>query len=132
MPLWKEHDLQVEALIPDVRAGRYHLAMLRGSAAGTLKLQDSDLSIWPDAEPDAALYLHRLAVRRHFAGRGVSVALLTSAADVARAAGRRYLRLDCDAARVRLVELYLSAGFRHHSDHMAGAYRVARFEKALS
>ena len=130
-PLWSEDDLLPEALMHDVRSGLYHLALMGETAAGTLKLQESDPLIWPDVEADEALYLHRLAVRRQFAGGQLSRALLDYAAVLARHTGRRYLRLDCDASRVRLRELYRSMGFRHHSDHLAGSFAVARFEKAI-
>jgi GNAT superfamily N-acetyltransferase len=131
MPLWSEEDLGVESLTPDVRDGLYHLALIGDDAAGTVKLQWSDPSVWPDAGSDEALYLHRLAVRRRFAGGGVSGALLTYAAEVANRAGRRYLRLDCDASRARLRAFYLSAGFHHHSDTVLGSFRVARFERTV-
>jgi Acetyltransferase (GNAT) family len=80
--------------------------------------------------PDAALYVHRLSVRRQFDGGQLSSTLIHHAKDRARSMGRKYLRLDCDSSRRRLRELYLSLGFRHHSDHVAGSFPVTRFEKA--
>jgi hypothetical protein len=109
MTLWHEDDLRVELLSADVRGGLYHLALHGDDAAGTVKLQWSDPLIWPDAGPDEALYVHRLAVRRQYADGRVSAALSDYAAELARVEGRPYLRLDCDASRVRLRDLYLSA-----------------------
>jgi GNAT superfamily N-acetyltransferase len=72
--------------------------------------------------------VHRLAVRRAFAGQGVSVALLEWTVDRARTLGKRYLRLDCDADRPRLRALYERFGFRLHSYRQVGSYYVARYE----
>ena len=73
-------------------------------------------------------FVHRLAVRRSHAGQGVSTALLQWAVDRARALGKRYLRLDCDADRPRLRTLYERFGFRLHSYRQVGAYFVSRYE----
>lgn len=45
-----------------------------------------------------------------------------------RSLGRRFLRLDCEASRTRLRLVYERFGFRHHSDHQAGPYFVARYQ----
>src|SRR5438309_2329458 len=52
-----------------IDAGHVYVAWQADQAAGTLTLQPADPEIWVDA-PDDALYLHRLAVRRAFAGSG--------------------------------------------------------------
>jgi GNAT superfamily N-acetyltransferase len=67
-------------------------------------------------------------VRRTFAGRGVSSALLEWAVARARALGKQYLRLDCDDDRPRLKALYERCGFRLHSHRQVGPYYVARYE----
>jgi orotate phosphoribosyltransferase len=50
------------------------------------------------------------------------------AVERARALGRRYLRLDCEASRARLRKVYEQFGFRHHSDRHVGPYFVSRYE----
>jgi hypothetical protein len=49
----------------------------------------------------------------------------------ARAIGKRYLRLDCDANRVKLRALYEAFGFRLHSFRQVQSYYVARYEYLL-
>ena len=76
MPMWRADELHPERLASDVGAGLFFLASVDGDAAGTIKFQLSDPEFWPDQLGDESAYLHRLAVRRQFAGRGVSSALL--------------------------------------------------------
>ena len=52
----------------------------------------------------------------------------TGAVARARLLGRDYLRLDCEASRMRLRTVYETFGFRHHSDRQVGPYFVSRYE----
>ena len=45
----------------------------------------------------------------------------------ARSLGKRYLRLDTDASRPKLRELYERFGFQFHSFREVGPYYVARY-----
>lgn len=56
------------------------------------------------------------------------MALMRWAVERAAALGRRYVRLDCEASRLRLRAVYERFGFRHHSDRQVGPYFVARYE----
>lgn len=126
MGMWRANELTPERIAQDVTDGSFYLA--QAGQPVTIKFQLSDAEFWPDLpEPDAA-FVHRLAVRRTFAGEGVSTALLTWAAKRAAALGRRFLRLDCEASRPRLRAVYERFGFRHHSNRQIGPYFVARYE----
>lgn len=127
-PLWRADEVSATAVAADVAAGQFFLAECDGEAAGVIKFQLEDPQHWPDlAEPQAA-YIHRLAVRRRYAGRGVSTALLQWALAHTAALGRRWLRLDCDAARPRLRAIYEQCGFRYHSDSHTGRFLLARYD----
>ena len=132
MPMWRADELHPERLASDVGAGLFFLASVDGDAAGTIKFQLSDPEFWPDQLGDESAYLHRLAVRRQFAGRGVSSALLAWAVGRAAELGRRYLRLDCAAARPRLRAIYEDFGFEHHSDRQVGPYFVSRYQLTVA
>jgi GNAT superfamily N-acetyltransferase len=99
-----------------------------GAVVGAIRFQLEDTLFWPDVDGADSAFVHRLAVRRSHAGRGISVALLQWAADRGRVLGKQYLRLDCDAHRTRLRELYERFGFRLHSYRQVGAYYVSRYE----
>jgi GNAT superfamily N-acetyltransferase len=129
-PMWRDSELLTERIRGDVGAGLFFLALCAGEPAGTIKFQLSDPLFWPDV-PDDAAYVHRLAVRRRFAGGTISFALLTWAIARAAALGRRFLRLDCEASRSRLRAVYERFGFRHHSDRQVGPYFVALYEYSI-
>jgi GNAT superfamily N-acetyltransferase len=65
-----------------------------GELLAAMLLQTEDATHWPDDRPGDALYLHKLAVRRSAAGRGVGAEMVRFAEEVARERGVPVLRLD--------------------------------------
>lgn len=130
--MWRDDELSPERIAADVADGYFFLARCQREAVGTIKFQLHDPVFWPDTPADEAAFIHRLAVRRAFAGGQLSALLLRWAADRARNANRRFLRLDCEAARPRLRAVYERCGFQHHSDRQVGPYFVSRYELGLS
>jgi len=128
IPLWNVRDLSEESLQEDVASGFYVLAEVNGKLVGTLKYTMADPMVWPDARNDDSAFVHRVAVRRDYAGGTVSTSMLKWAVDRTRVLGRRYLRLDCEISRNKLREIYEQFGFQYHSDKHVGSYQVARYE----
>ncbi|MCC5666623.1 GNAT family N-acetyltransferase [Nostoc sp. CHAB 5784] len=128
MPLWRDSEVSPESISEDVANGLFFIAECAGEPAGTIKFQLEDLLFWPDISQEESAFLHRLAIRRHYSGGKVSSALLTWAVKHTQTLGRHYLRLDCDASRLRLRAIYEGFGFRHHSNRQVGAYFVSRYE----
>jgi GNAT superfamily N-acetyltransferase len=128
MPLWKENELTWESIAADVAAGLYFIAECSGEVGGAVRFQLEDPVFWPDDARPIAAYVHRLAVRRRYAGTGLSTAILAWAVERTRELGRNFLRLDCVASRPRLRRIYESFGFVHHSDRQVGPYFVSRYE----
>ena len=130
--MWETGELAPEQIASEIRGGLFVVAETDGEAAGVIRFQLEDELFWPDLEhPAESAFIHRLAVRRKFAGQGVSTALLQWAVDRARTLGKRYLRLDCDDERVRLKLVYERFGFRLHSHRQVGPYYVARYQYEL-
>ena len=129
--MWDEGELAPERIAAEIAAGQFFIADVDGEPAGAIRFQLEDRLFWPDLTDDDSAFVHRLVVRRRHKGQGVSSALLHWAVDRARSMGKRYLRLDCDASRVRLRALYETFGFRFHSFRQVGAYYVARYEYPL-
>jgi len=136
-PLWRPEQLGALQVAPDCAAGFYFVAWNQhaaggGSAAGTMRLTDSDPDFWPEAVEGEgegeAIYLHRLAVRRESAGGRVSTELFRHAARIATERGARLLRLDCESNRPRLRNVYERFGFEYQSDHTVRGVHVARYE----
>ena len=129
--MWEPDELDPALLAPAVHSGLFFFGLVDGEVAGTLKFQLVDPEFWPEATGHDSAFVHRLAVRRQFAGKGVSSALLAWARDRARDLGLAYLRLDCDARRPRLRSFYESHGFRYHSEIRWRSFDVARYELSL-
>jgi GNAT superfamily N-acetyltransferase len=109
-PLWGDEETSGEELERVARAGELVVARSHADLCACMYLHNEDRVFWPDVPPGEALYLHRLAVARHYAGRGVSLTMLDWAAREARRTGRDFLRLDCEP-RPKLLALYQRAGF---------------------
>ena len=125
--LWQCEDLSVESIAADVDAGLYFLAWAEGEAVGTLRFQLEDPMCWPDIQLGSSTFIHRLAIRRNAAGKGVSSRMLDWAKLTTRQLGRRFLRLDC-AIRPKLCAVYEKNGFTKHSERQIGPYHVVRYE----
>ncbi|HXB01499.1 MAG TPA: GNAT family N-acetyltransferase [Opitutaceae bacterium] len=128
MPMWQDGELSSSRITTDVDAGLFFVAESDGEVAGTMKFQLQDLLFWPDVPQEQSAFIHRLAVKRRFAGGHVSSALLQWAVLRTRSLGRSFLRLDCEASRPRLRAVYERFGFRHHSNKQVEPYFVSRYE----
>jgi GNAT superfamily N-acetyltransferase len=131
-PLWPIEQLGADAIAADVAAERFVLATADADVAATARLTREDAECWPDAVPGAAVYVHRIAVRRAWAGHGLPGIILDWCEKQAQELGCTYLRLDCDASRPKLGKIYEGLGFRFHSERSVGRYTVARYERAVS
>jgi len=128
MLMWRDDELVESRLADDVAAGLLFIAECDREAAGVVKFQLEDREFWPDVPQGESAFVHRLAVKRSFAGGEVSSSLLNWALERARALGKKYLRLDCEASRPKLRALYERFGFAHHSDRQVGPYFVSRYQ----
>jgi GNAT superfamily N-acetyltransferase len=133
-PLWAAADISLERVSRGIETGLFFIARDDGNAdqaAGVMRLDLEDPYFWPEIEPGSSAFVHKLAVRRRWAGRGVSSALLGFARERARSLGRRQLRLDCVADRAPLRALYERFGFSLHSEIRKGEVLFARYELPL-
>ncbi|MET9466602.1 GNAT family N-acetyltransferase [Streptomyces sp. NPDC006544] len=104
-------------ILASVRRGEVYLAKehLEKDAAATITLdRDADLSVWtPTEAAENAMYVHKLAVDRAYAGTGLGTQLLDWAGDEAARRGFRWLRLDAWTTNSRLQAYYMAHGFTH-------------------
>lgn len=107
-----------------------YLALLAGQAVGTFALQWSDEETWGTV-PDDAGYIHGLAVRRDFAGRGLGRALLRWTENRVSLSKKTYLRLDCTAENDALNAYYRRAGFDYRGRAMVRGLEVSLYEKRV-
>ena len=126
--LWPRDEISALRIASAVSDGQFFLAESSGEVAGTIKFQLEDPEIWPDVPQAESAYIHRLAVRRCYAGQGLSTAILRWAIERTALVPRRYLRMDCHAGRPRLRAIYEEVGFQFHSERQIGPHLVARYE----
>jgi GNAT superfamily N-acetyltransferase len=126
--LWSEADIDLERVQRDTSAGLFHVARAGEQIAGVMKFELEDAYFWPEASPGTSAFVHKLAVRRAWAKKGVSIELLAYARARAQQLERAYLRLDCVADRQGLRKLYEGFGFALHSIVQKGATSFARYE----
>src|SRR6059036_2416969 len=114
----------------DLSRGVY-VALVDDTAAGTFILQWSDSPFWGERPPDSG-YIHKLAVRPDFAGRGIGREMLRWAEARAKSAGKRFLRLNCLAGDRKIRDYYERAGFTHRGDIVEPRGRASLYEKRLT
>jgi GNAT superfamily N-acetyltransferase len=101
-----------------------------GEPAATFTLLWDDPSFWGERPPDAA-YLHKLAVRPRYRGRGLGTRIVEWVDRHAAEAGRAYLRLDCLRDDPRIRGYYEELGFEHRGDVDHPRIRAALYERAI-
>ncbi len=120
-----------EELGERIDRGELYVVEEGGEVAATLTLLWDDPFFWGERSPDA-VYLHKLAVRRAFAGRGLGKAIVEWVDAEAAAAGRGYVRLDCQRDDPGIREYYERLGFEHRGDMDDDSrFPVALYERAV-
>jgi GNAT superfamily N-acetyltransferase len=98
-----------------IERGELYMVDVDGEPAATLTLLWDDPAFWGNRPPDA-VYLHKLAVRRAFAGRGLGSAIVEWVDEHAASAGREFVRLDCQRDDAGIRTYYERLGFEHRGD----------------
>lgn len=109
-PAWDTSTLNLAFIEPFILRSELIVASCGPLIVGACTLSPTDPEFWPDAPEGFAAYLHKLAVRRTHAGRGVSERLVSRCREIAREQGCSMLRLDCHP---NLRSLYERLGFTH-------------------
>ena len=128
--LWTLDQFTIEKLQPSFDAGEWHIAQLDSNPAAVFTLTFEDKLFWPDVLPNDSIFIHKLAVARKCAGRGLSAAVFDYAENLARQKKLRRIRLDC-ATRPKLCHVYESAGFSRVDERNMGKFTVVRFKRSI-
>ncbi len=129
-PLWLLDDLTEGHILADITQDDVYVGWTGGKSAAAMILQWQDPVFWPDAQDDSA-FIHKLSVRRRFAGTGSACKMVGWAAEEARRRGKQFLRLDCAGDRPKLCAFYCGLGFRQTTRRMMGKFDVAFYELCL-
>lgn len=109
--LWTQEQVSWQRLSRHYSAENFYIAYLDGEAVGCMALVDYDPAFWPDIKKGESLYIHKLAVKRSGAGKGVSNYLIHFAKKECRNRNIKYIRLDCHQFRDKVRKLYENEGF---------------------
>ncbi len=101
-----------------------------GEAVATVSMLPDDPLYWGDQPPDA-YYVHKLAVRRDQAGRGIGAAVVEWANAEAAEAGREFLRLDCLGDNPGIRDYYEDLGFEHRGDVVLDGRTISLYERSV-
>jgi GNAT superfamily N-acetyltransferase len=129
--LWSVAEVSEERIAAHVEQGRYYVGADAAGTVGVFRIDEEDPLFWPEMPAASAFYVHKVAVDPRRQGQGAAQRLLACACDIARANGRRVLRLDCAGGRPKLRAVYERFGFRHHSDKILAGRVFHRFELDL-
>jgi len=110
---WREFD--TARIAAEIEAGRVYVARAGNAVCGTITLVETDGLVWGKERGDE-LYVHKLAVARDQAGRGIGAQILRWAQGLARERGKRRLRLDTWDGNRKMRDYYERVGFRHVRD----------------
>lgn len=120
-----------DELLDLIQHHEVYLLIIDGAAASTFRLQWSDPEWWGEDDGRAG-YIHKLAVRRQLAGRGLGARMLGLAAERVLARGRDLLRLDTQAENPGLNRYYVRQGFRLVKTVVVRNWPCNLYEKRLA
>ena len=113
---WTESYPNPALIEEDIRTGSGYLFKVDGEPAGYMFLSfngdpsyDEETCGWRADVPYAVV--HRIALSRRFAGRGLSDIIFESVRDLCRARGVRCIRIDTDSHNKRMQHVLQKCGF---------------------
>ena len=129
MPVWSPDEFDLGTTRQQAAAKELVIGFENSGPAACMLIQTGDPIYWPEKAEGTALYLHKIAVRRAFAGRGWGNRLIAWAVERATKRGLP-LRLDC-LPRPVLMNFYRNCGFRPVDDGPVtlGGFTVVRHER---
>lgn len=109
--VWKDEYLTREKLMVNVNEDDFYIGQVNGNNACCMIIQWSDSFFWPNSNENEAGYIHKLCVRRNYAGMGLSKQMVETAIEECKKRSVTYLRLDTGWTNKNLCDLYKSLGF---------------------
>lgn len=109
--LWQPDTLTAENLINDYTRDNCYVMYADGVPAAAFILQWKSPLYFPDVPDNMAGFIHKLAIRRLFAGQNLFAPILTYCQQQCVAQGIPELQLETDADRPALMRFYERNGF---------------------
>lgn len=109
--LWELDTLTEANLVDDYTRGNCYVLYLDGVPAATFILQWKDPLYYDDVPDNTAGFIHKVAIRRVFAGQNLFTAILDFCQAECLKRGIHEIQLETDATRPKLMTFYERNGF---------------------
>lgn len=109
---WGEENIQWAMLSQNYCIDDFFIAYEEYIPVACMALIDFDPIFWPNIPKGESLFLHKLAVKRDFAGKGYSKELIDFAKETARLRRIPTIRLDCFQHNIKVRHIYEKQGFK--------------------
>ena len=106
---WKGFEIELVEL--EIAEKRHYVITEDEEIACTFVLAFTDELIWKEANADAAVYIHRIAVNPKFRGKSYVKTIVTWLKENAEAWKFNFIRLDTESGNERINNYYLRCGF---------------------
>jgi ribosomal protein S18 acetylase RimI-like enzyme len=126
--LWEMEWLQPQALLKTYGLESMHLGRINGEPVAAFVLLETDPEFWPDILEGESLFIHKVVVARAWKGQNLSSQVLDFAARQVIERGKKFLRLDTDATRPALCNLYERYGFTRVGRRLIKDFDCALYE----
>jgi GNAT superfamily N-acetyltransferase len=126
--LWDQEWLQPQALLEKYGLESMHLGRINGEPVAAFVLLETDPDFWPNVKMGESLFIHKLVVARAWKGHNFSQQTLDFAVAQVLERGKKYLRLDTDATRPALCDLYEKYGFTQVGRRLIKDFDCALYE----
>jgi GNAT superfamily N-acetyltransferase len=126
--LWEIEWLQPQALFNTYGLESMHLGRINGEAVATFVLLETDPEFWPDILENESLFIHKVVVARAWKGQNLSSQVLDYACQQVLERNKKFLRLDTDATRPALCNLYENYGFTRVGRRLIDDFDYALYE----
>lgn len=118
-PLWPPYP--AEKIGAEIQSGLHFSVFLPdGVLAGFFSLALSDELIWLEKERGDAIYIHRMCRNPLRKGNNLAASILIWAYGFVAGAGRKFIRMDTWADNPRILNYYITCGFRHIGNRQLG------------
>lgn len=109
--LWPINTLTIDNLIDSYTEGNCYVLYADDVPAATVILQWKDPLFWPDVSDNTSGFIHKLAIRRAFAGQNLFSPIIDFCRQGCLKRDIHQLLLETDATRPKLMQFYERHGF---------------------
>lgn len=110
-PQWERKNATWKGLSKYFTVTDFYIAYLDNVPLGCMALVDYDPFFWPNIKKGESLFIHKLAVKRIGAKKGISKALIDFAKEKSIDLDINSVRLDSHQSRLKVRKIYEKEGF---------------------